>query len=55
MSSTIPSSARALIPGLRAGFPSPAADFAVKRHDLNDLLMTHAAATFMWEVAGVLI
>ena len=29
-----------------AGFPSPAADFAVKRHDLNDLLITHPAATF---------
>lgn len=37
---------------LPAGFPSPAADFAVKRHDLNDLLITHPAATFMWRISG---
>lgn len=36
-----------------AGFPSPAADFAVKRHDLNELLITHPAATFMWQARGV--
>ena len=36
-----------------AGFPSPAADFVVKRHDLNDLLITHPAATFMWEARGL--
>ena len=35
-----------------AGFPSPAADFLVKRHDLNDLLVTHPAATFMWRASG---
>lgn len=35
-----------------AGFPSPADDFAVKRHDLNELLVTHPAATFMWRVSG---
>ena len=35
-----------------AGFPSPAADFAVKRCDLNDLLVTHPAATFFWHVRG---
>ena len=35
-----------------AGFPSPAADFKVKRHDLNDLMITHPAATFFWEVRG---
>ena len=35
-----------------AGFPSPAADFQVKRHDLNDLLITHPAATFFWYVRG---
>lgn len=35
-----------------AGFPSPAEDFAVKRHDLNDLLITHAVATFLWRVSG---
>ena len=38
---------------VRAGFPSPAADFAVKRHDLNELLITHPAATFMWQVGGL--
>ena len=36
-----------------AGFPSPAADFAVKRHDLNELLITHPAATFMWQARGL--
>jgi DNA polymerase V len=35
-----------------AGFPSPADDFAVTRHDLNELLITHPAATFMWQVGG---
>ena len=35
-----------------AGFPSPAADFQVKRHDLNDLLITHPATTFMWQARG---
>ena len=35
-----------------AGFPSPAADFAVKRCDLNDLMVTHPAATFFWHVRG---
>ena len=35
-----------------AGFPSPAADFAVKRCDLNDLMITHPAATFFWHVRG---
>lgn len=36
-----------------AGFPSPAADFLVKRHDLNELLITNPAATFMWQVRGL--
>lgn len=36
-----------------AGFPSPAADFAVKRHDLNELLIKHPAATFMWQARGI--
>lgn len=35
-----------------AGFPSPAADFAVKRQDLNELLITHPHATFFWRVSG---
>jgi DNA polymerase V len=38
---------------VRAGFPSPADDFAVKRNDLNDLLITHPAATFFWRVRGI--
>lgn len=37
---------------VRAGFPSPADDFTVKRQDLNELLITHPAATFFWEVRG---
>ena len=64
MHSTLPPTAIAFVAGFRlplpwvegkvyAGFPSPAADFAVKRHDLNELLITHPAATFMWQVAGV--
>ena len=63
MSSVLPPSASAFQQGpplplpmvegrIRAGFPSPAADFQVKRHDLNELLITHPAATFFWTVAG---
>lgn len=37
---------------VRAGFPSPADDFSAKRHDLNDLLITHPTATFFWRVRG---
>ena len=37
---------------VQAGFPSPADDFAVKRHDLNELLITHPLATFFWRVSG---
>lgn len=37
---------------IRAGFPSPADDFAIKRQDLNDLLITHPLATFYWQVSG---
>ncbi|MET0211149.1 MAG: translesion error-prone DNA polymerase V autoproteolytic subunit [Burkholderiaceae bacterium] len=37
---------------LRAGFPSPADDFSIKRQDLNDLLITHPLATFYWRVSG---
>jgi DNA polymerase V len=37
---------------IRAGFPSPADDFSVKRHDLNELLITHPSATFFWRVRG---
>ncbi len=38
---------------MRAGFPSPADDFAVRRQDLNDLLITHPVATFYWQVSGL--
>lgn len=37
---------------LPAGFPSPAEDFSVRRHDLNELLITHPLATFFWTVSG---
>lgn len=37
---------------LPAGFPSPADDFAEKRQDLNELLITHPLATFFWQVSG---
>ena len=33
---------------IQAGFPSPADDFAIKRHDLTELLITHPQATFFW-------
>ena len=64
MNSVYPPDAIAFIKGARvplswvggtvpAGFPSPAADFQVKRHDLNDLLIPHPAATFMWQARGL--
>ena len=37
---------------VRAGFPSPAEDFAVTRLDLTQLLITHPQATFLLRVAG---
>lgn len=37
---------------VQAGFPSPAEDFAVKRLDLAEVLVTHPQATFMLRVAG---
>lgn len=37
---------------VQAGFPSPAEDFAVKRIDLNEVLITHPQATFLLRVAG---
>lgn len=37
---------------LPAGFPSPAEDFSVRRHDLNELLISHPLATFLWKVSG---
>lgn len=35
-----------------AGFPSPAEDHIEKRLDLNEMLVTHPAATFFVRVAG---
>jgi DNA polymerase V len=35
-----------------AGFPSPADDFLVKALDLNQFLITHPQATFVWQVSG---
>ena len=35
-----------------AGFPSPAEDFAVKRIDLTEILVTHPQATFLLRVSG---
>lgn len=37
---------------LAAGFPSPAEDHAVKRIDLNEVLIRHPQATFMMRVRG---
>lgn len=37
---------------VRAGFPSPAEDFAVNRLDLTQILITHPQATFLLRVAG---
>lgn len=37
---------------VRAGFPSPAQDFAVERLDLTALLVKHPQATYFWRVAG---
>ena len=36
---------------VRAGFPSPAEDFAVNRLDLTQILVTHPQATFLLRVA----
>ncbi len=48
---------RVLLPvaggSVRAGFPSPADDFSVKRVDLNELLITQPLAIFIWRVCGV--
>ena len=37
---------------VRAGFPSPAEDFAVNRLDLSQLLIIHPQATFLLRVSG---
>ena len=38
---------------VRAGFPSPAEDFAVKRLELSDLLVEHPQATYIMRVRGL--
>jgi DNA polymerase V len=38
---------------VRCGFASPADDFAVRRCDLNELLITHPMATFFWRARGL--
>ncbi|MFH7319919.1 LexA family protein [Desulfurivibrio sp. D14AmB] len=38
--------------GVSAGFPSPAEDYIEGRLDLNELMVTHPAATFFVRVAG---
>ena len=37
---------------IRAGFPSPADDFATQQLDLVELLVKHPLATFHWQVSG---
>ncbi len=37
---------------VRAGFPSPADDFAVERLDIMKLLVKHPQATYFWRVRG---
>jgi len=37
---------------VKAGFPSPAEDYAEKRIDLNSFLVKHPAATFFIKVKG---
>src|SRR5438094_414502 len=46
--------AEVLVPAcsIAAGFPSPAEDHAVKRIDLNEVLIRHENATFLMRVSG---
>ena len=37
---------------VRAGFPSPAEDFATRRIDLTEVLVSHPQATFLLRVRG---
>jgi DNA polymerase V len=37
---------------IHAGFPSPALDYAEKPLDLNEYLIAHRAATFIFQVRG---
>jgi len=40
------------VTGISAGFPSPADDYIDRKLDLNELLITHPAATFFVRVEG---
>jgi DNA polymerase V len=41
-----------MLDGVRAGFPSPAADYIERRIDLNEELITNPTATFFMRVKG---
>lgn len=45
--------ALALVGAVHAGFPSPADDFAAKRIDLTEVLITHPQATFLLLARGL--
>lgn len=45
--------ALSLVGEVQAGFPSPAEDFAARRIDLTEQLVTHPQATFMLRARGV--
>ncbi len=49
---TTPTSVYRIDASVAAGFPSPAEDHAVKRIDLNDVLIRHPQATFMMRARG---
>lgn len=38
---------------IRAGFPSPAEDFAVNRLDLTQILIKHPQSTYLWRARGL--
>lgn len=44
--------ALAMVGSVRAGFPSPAEDFAARRIDLTEQLITHPQATFLLQARG---
>lgn len=38
---------------IRAGFPSPAEDYAVNRLDLTQILIQHPQSTYLWRARGL--
>jgi DNA polymerase V len=48
----VPWPTRVIRQRIPAGFPSPAAEYAESSLDLNDYLITHKAATFLFTVVG---